>query len=39
MLQIVKDAGYDGYIGIEYVGEELGEHEEILATKALIEKV
>ncbi|MDX2442721.1 MAG: TIM barrel protein [Bacteroidales bacterium] len=39
MLQIVKDAGYDGYIGIEYEGEELSEHEGILATKALIEKV
>ena len=39
MLQIVKDSGYSGYIGIEYEGEILSEHEGILATKALIEKV
>jgi len=39
MLRIVKNSGYDGYIGIEYEGEVLSEHEGILATKALIEKV
>lgn len=39
MLRIVKDAGYDGYIGIEYEGVELSEHEGILATKALLGKV
>ncbi len=39
MLQIVKDAGYTGYIGIEYEGSELGEKEGIMATKALLEKV
>ena len=39
MLQIVKDSKYEGYIGIEYEGEILSEHEGILATKALIEKV
>jgi len=39
MLKIVKDSGYSGYIGIEYEGEILSEHEGILATKALIEKV
>jgi len=39
MLQIVKKSGYNGYIGIEYEGEVLSEHEGILATKALIEKV
>ncbi len=38
-LKIVKDFGYDGYIGIEYEGTQIGEHEGILATKALIEKV
>jgi sugar phosphate isomerase/epimerase len=39
MLQIVKDAGFTGYIGIEYEGSELGEFEGIRATKALLEKV
>lgn len=39
MLQIVKDAGYTGYIGIEYEGSELGEDEGILATKQLLERV
>jgi sugar phosphate isomerase/epimerase len=38
MLQIVKDAGYQGYIGIEYEGAGLSEPEGILATKALLEK-
>ncbi|NQU82236.1 MAG: TIM barrel protein [Bacteroidetes bacterium] len=39
MLKIVKNSGYSGHIGIEYEGEILSEHEGILATKALIEKV
>ena len=39
MLKIVKNSGYNGYIGIEYEGEILSEPEGILATKALIEKV
>ena len=39
MLKIVKDSGYEGYIGIEYEGVEIGEHDGILATKALMEKV
>jgi sugar phosphate isomerase/epimerase len=39
MLRIVKDSGYEGYIGIEYEGVEKSEHEGILATRALIEKV
>jgi len=38
MLQIVKDAGYKGYIGIEYEGKILDEPEGILATKALLER-
>lgn len=38
MLKMVKDSGYNGYIGIEYEG-DLPEHEGILLTKALIEKV
>ncbi len=36
MLQIVKDAGYTGYIGVEYEGEILGENEGIEATKKLL---
>ncbi len=39
LLQAVKSAGYEGYIGIEYEGENLAEPEGIRATKALIEKV
>lgn len=39
MLQIVKDSDYDGHIGIEYEGTEISEHEGILATKKLMEKV
>jgi len=39
MLQIVKDSDYDGFIGIEYEGGVLNEHEGILATKSLMEKV
>ncbi|NJM24365.1 MAG: TIM barrel protein [Bacteroidia bacterium] len=39
MLKIVKAAGYNGYIGIEYEGSELSEVEGILATKALLERV
>lgn len=38
MLEIVKNSGYSGHIGIEYEGEVLSEHDGILATKALIEK-
>ncbi len=38
MLQIVKDAGYQGFIGVEYEGEELGEAEGILATRELLVK-
>jgi len=39
MLSIVKDAGYRGYIGIEYEGSKLSEPEGIKATKALLERV
>ncbi len=38
MLQIVKDAGYKGFIGVEYEGNEMGEKEGIMATKALMLK-
>jgi len=39
MLKIVKDFGFDGYIGIEFEGENMPEPEGIRATKALIERV
>ena len=39
IMQTVKEAGYRGYVGIEYEGKELGEEEGIMATKALLEKV
>ena len=38
MLQIVKDAGYSGYVGVEYEGNILGEEEGIIATRDLILK-
>ncbi|GGD48711.1 sugar phosphate isomerase/epimerase family protein [Muriicola marianensis] len=38
MLQIVRDAGYTGFIGVEYEGNDLGEQEGIMATKALLLK-
>jgi hypothetical protein len=38
MLPIVKSAGYNGYIGIEYEGSVLSEPDGIRATKALLEK-
>jgi len=39
MLQIVKDAGYTSYLGIEYEGDTLSEEEGVRATKALLERV
>jgi len=39
MLQIVKDSGFDGYVGIEFEGEDMSEPDGIRATKALIERV
>ena len=36
MLQMVKDSGYRGYIGVEYEGERLSEMEGSIATKNLI---
>jgi sugar phosphate isomerase/epimerase len=36
LLKIVKDAGYRGYIGIEYEGPDLSEDEGIMATKNLL---
>ena len=39
MMKIVLDAGYRGWVGIEYEGGKLGEYEGIAATKTLLEKV
>ena len=39
MMKIVQDAGYKGYVGIEYEGNKLDEMAGIQATKALLEKV
>jgi len=38
-MQIVLDAGYHGFVGIEYEGTELSEPEGIRATKKLLERV
>ena len=39
LMKIVDDAGYKGFIGIEFEGSELSERQGVLATKALLEKV
>ena len=39
MMKIVLDAGYHGYVGIEYEGGKFSEPEGILATKKLLERV
>lgn len=39
MMKIVLDAGYHGYVGVEYEGEKLSEVDGIKATKKLLEKV
>jgi sugar phosphate isomerase/epimerase len=39
MMKIVLDAGYDGYLGVEYEGPRLSEPEGILATKRLLETI
>lgn len=36
MLQIIKDAGYTGFIDVEYEGDNLSEDEGIIATKNLL---
>jgi L-ribulose-5-phosphate 3-epimerase len=38
MMKIVKDAGYRGYVGIEYEGGSIDEYAGIRATKKLLEK-
>ena len=39
LMRIVLDAGYRGYVGIEYEGSTLSESDGIRATKALLERV
>ena len=39
MIRIVLDAGYRGYVGIEYEGSDLSEMDGIASTKKLLEKV
>lgn len=38
MLQLIKESGYTGYIGVEYEGERLSEREGILNAKRLLLK-
>ena len=38
MLQIVKDGGYKGYIGIEYEGTDIAPEKGIIATRDLLQK-
>jgi sugar phosphate isomerase/epimerase len=39
LIKIVKDAGYKGFVGVEYEGSRLSEDEGIIATKTLLEKI
>jgi sugar phosphate isomerase/epimerase len=39
MMKIVLEAGYEGFVGIEYEGERLSETEGIIATKKLLETI
>ena len=39
MMKIVLEAGYKGFVGIEYEGKRLSENDGILATKKLLEKI
>lgn len=39
MLKLVHESNFKGYIGIEYEGSPLSEHDGILATKSLLEKL
>ena len=39
MMKIVLDAGYSGFVGIEYEGDKLDEYAGVKATKALLERV
>lgn len=39
IIKIVKDSGYEGFIGIEYEGSILSEKDGIIATRKLLEKI
>jgi sugar phosphate isomerase/epimerase len=39
LMRIILDAGYRGYVGIEYEGDRLSEMDGIRATKALLERI
>jgi L-ribulose-5-phosphate 3-epimerase len=39
MMKIVLDAGYHGFVGVEYEGGKLSENEGVIATKRLLEKI
>ncbi len=39
MMKIVLDAGYHGYVGIEYEGSKTDEYQGVKLTKALLERV
>lgn len=39
LMKIVKDSGFNGFVGVEYEGDSMGEEEGILATKNLLLKV
>ncbi len=39
MMKIVKEAGYTGFVGVEYEGSNLGEEAGIIATKKLLLEV
>jgi len=39
MMKIVLDAGYHGFVGVEYEGQKLSEIDGIIATKKLLERV
>ena len=39
MMRLVRDAGYNGYVGIEYEGSQLSEDDGIMATKKLLERI
>ena len=39
MMKIVLDAGYSGYVNVEYEGGRLSENDGIIATKKLLDKI
>ena len=39
MFKIIRDSGFNGYVGIEFSSEDMSEDEGVRKTKALLEKV